>query len=438
MGRRAVTPRHGDVIAAATAGDLGKLQSFDRAAVAGAVDKHGCTALHWAAGGGFPDCVAWLVDEGLCAVDAPQQTNGRAPLHFAARNGRVDACRCIVDRCGGRVDPRADADVTPIQLAAWQLRLEVLEYLESAGADPARVNGFGCTAAHWVVLAPKDRAAVPGLHLKVARWLEARLAPALGDCWRLRNAQGHEPLHKAAFSGHSHFCAWLREAKGILDSPDDHGNYAADLARETGHEALSAWLRTKCAPSRAADLAALRACAPDLGDDPDDAELRRAFRSAALASHPDRGGDAAAFDRAKRSYERLARGVGAQANPLRDAATVRRLLADEAEDAKAPAALAEFEARLAVVLLEQPGGLALGSLRKRYGRAWPDAPNYFPEPADHGYRKLAHLIRHEAARVARVVDEDNGNVVLYSALDKAGLEHRLLELEEARSSNITS
>ena len=67
-----------------------------------------------------------------------------------------------VERCGGRVDPRADADVTPIQLAAWQLRLEVLEYLESAGADPARVNGFGCTAAHWVVLAPKDRAAVPG------------------------------------------------------------------------------------------------------------------------------------------------------------------------------------------------------------------------------------------------------------------------------------
>ncbi|KAH8062975.1 hypothetical protein JL721_8593 [Aureococcus anophagefferens] len=357
MGRRAVTPRHGDVIAAATAGDLGKLQSFDRAAVAGAVDKHGCTALHWAAGGGFPDCVAWLVDEGLCAVDAPQQTNGRAPLHFAARSGRVG----------------------------------------------------------------------------VARWLEARLAPALGDCWRLRNAQGHEPLHKAAFSGHSHFCAWLREAKGILDSPDDHGNYAADLARETGHEALSAWLRTKCAPSRAADLADLRACAPDLGDDPDDAELRRAFRSAALASHPDRGGDAAAFDRARRSYERLARGVGAQANRLRDAATVRRLLADEAVSASAPGALAEFEARLAVVLLEQPGGLALGSLRKRYGRAWPDAPNYFPEPADHGDRKLAHLIRHEAARVARVVDEDNGNVVLYSALDKAGLEHRRLELEEART-----
>ena len=110
---------------------------------------------------------------------------------------------------------------------------------------------------------------------------------------------------------------------------------------------------------------------------------------------------------------------------------MRRLLADEAEEAKAPGALAEFEARLAVVLLEQPGGLALGSLRKRYGRAWPDAPNHFPEPADHGYRKLAHLIRHEAARVARVVDEDNGNVVLYSALDKAGLEHRLLELEEA-------
>ncbi|KAH8093351.1 hypothetical protein JL720_4478 [Aureococcus anophagefferens] len=405
MGRRAVTPRHGDVIAAATAGDLGKLQSFDRAAVAGAVDKHGCTALHWAAGGGFPDCVAWLVDEGLCAVDAPQQTNGRAPLHFAARNGR---------------------------LAAWQLRLEVLEYLESAGADPARVNGFGCTAAHWVVLAPKDRGrARPPLEGRAL----ARGAARAGARRLLAPAQrpGPRAAAQGRVLGHSHFAAG--EAKGILDSPDDHGNYAADLARETGHEALSAWLRTKCAPSRAADLADLRARART-------SATTRTTRSCGARSGARRwrrtrtGAATPRPSTARSGPTSASRGAS---EPRRTRSATRRRCggsADEAEDAKAPAALAEFEARLAVVLLEQPGGLALGSLRKRYGRAARRA--HFPEPADHGCRKLAHLIRHEAARVARVVDEDNGNVVLYSALDKAGLEHRLLELEEARSRNLTS
>ena len=154
MGRKKATPAHPFVIAAAAAGDLDALKGFERAQVASAVDKHGCTALHWAAGGGFVECVLWLVGSGLCGVDAAQKTNGRAPLHFAARNGRLAACRCLVERCGGSVDPEADARVTPIQLAAWQLRLDVLEYLAGAGADPARVNGFGCTAAQRL----------PGIH----------------------------------------------------------------------------------------------------------------------------------------------------------------------------------------------------------------------------------------------------------------------------------
>ena len=56
-----------------------------------------------------------------------------------------------------------------------------------------------------------------------------------GD-WSLTNSQGHEPLHKAAFSGHLHLVKWLVEAKGRREVPDGHGNYAADLAREGGHD----------------------------------------------------------------------------------------------------------------------------------------------------------------------------------------------------------
>ena len=95
------------------------------------------------------------------------------------------------------------------------------------------------------------------------------------------------------------------------------------------------------------------------------------------------------------------------------------------------AALREFEARLAVVLLEQPSGLELGLLRRRYGRAWPERPNYFPDdPKAFGYRRLGELVRREASRVCRVEDE-NGRLVLHPVQDRADLERRLLALDVA-------
>ena len=322
--------------------------------------------------------------------------------------------------------------MTPLQLAAWRLEIGALAYLAGAGADPAFVNGFGCGVPHWIALAPRAAADAPGRHAAVAAWAEGHLGE---DCWRSLNAQGHTALHKAGFAGHADFCAWLRDARGLEDAPDGHGNYAADLAREAGHADLCSWLRRRCAPGRKADVDALAAASGvDLGADPSDAALRRAFRRAALDAHPDRGGDAQRFERARAAHDRLARGVGcANENPLRNAATVRRLLDADAFDADAGGsqrALREFEARLAVVLLEQPRGLALGLLRRRYGRAWPDKPNYFPEdPRDFGYRKLVALVRAEAKRVARVEVDDGGTVVLFPVADRADYERRLLVLE---------
>lgn len=59
-------------------------------------------------------------------------------------------------------------------------------------------------------------------------------------------------------------------------------------------------------PTTADDLAAL-----GLDAMPDKAALRRAWRDAAKRHHPDAGGDAEAFKRARAAYERLARQVGA-------------------------------------------------------------------------------------------------------------------------------
>jgi hypothetical protein len=51
------------------------------------VDRHGLTALQWAAGGGHLAVVVYLLAECGVKVDTPNK-EGRTPLMWACRNGR--------------------------------------------------------------------------------------------------------------------------------------------------------------------------------------------------------------------------------------------------------------------------------------------------------------------------------------------------------------
>ena len=407
MVRKKTTPQHADVLDAATTGDLAFLaENEDR--LRAAVDAHGCTALHWAAGSGHVDCVEYLITQSL-DPSQKQTTNGRTPLHYAARNGRTEVCRLLIEDYGVEADALADADVTPFQLACWQVQESVMQYLASRhDVDCGRVNDFGCSALHWIALAP--RTVEENAHLRCCAWLEEVID---GD-WSLTNSQGHEPLHKAAFSGHLHMVEWLVEVKKRREVPDGHGNYAADLAREGGHDNVAQYLATTAAPDReklAAHLAKLSGTRVDASDA---ASLTKAFRQAALRHHPDKAGDACVFDDCVQTYRRLVDGV--PGNPLRDPDRIGSLLGSSSSK------FARFEAKLLVVLLEQPSGLALGSLKKRYQRAFPNDCEDFPDPKAHGYRKLAHLLRSECPNSCRVDD----NCVLHAARAKGDVERLLL------------
>jgi len=88
-------------IAACQAGDEDRLRGLygDGAWTAQTCDKHGSTALHWAAGGGHLALCRWLVRGDWDAAapgipaDVAQEKDGRMPLHWAARNGHVHICR---------------------------------------------------------------------------------------------------------------------------------------------------------------------------------------------------------------------------------------------------------------------------------------------------------------------------------------------------------
>ena len=83
------------------------------------VDANGSCALHWAAGGGFLETCAYLVDVLREDPRRAQEKDGRAAIHWAARNGRLETCRWLVHTCGVSVDEATHDGTTPFMWCVW-------------------------------------------------------------------------------------------------------------------------------------------------------------------------------------------------------------------------------------------------------------------------------------------------------------------------------
>eukprot|EP01050_Picozoa_sp_SAG11_P024275 SAG11_NODE_5120_length_1658_cov_1.313663_1_plen_461_part_10 len=195
-------------------GDLARLQRLWHAQQTGGAggaarwdpvstaDRHGCTALHWAAGGGHLELCQWLVAEAGVPAAIRQPKDGRNALHWACRNGRLVVARWLVEVCG--VDPSLPTKdgTAPFHWAVWQEHEAVAAWLiDEAGADWRATNGFGCNAVQWAALSGSVR---------MCQWLSAR-----GLDMGLLNRNGHSALHKAAVKGQRAACAWLLGPGGL-------------------------------------------------------------------------------------------------------------------------------------------------------------------------------------------------------------------------------
>ena len=388
---RAKTRKDQQILQAAANGYIDILRGLSNHILRTTVCTSGCTCLHWAAGCSQVAVLSYLVLERGIPVDlkAVKKARDRTPLHYACRNGYLDSAKWLVEMGGADPDARAKHGVSPFQLAVWQNRLQICQWLvQDCGVDPAQVNDFACGAVHWIGLCPSkgDGADL----LPFAKWL----ATQPGVNFRLKQRQGHSPLHKAAWGGHLELIKYLHQYQDLWDdSQDDAGNYAADLADMANtprHSEIARYLRHHCSRARAESCAILRV--PIRATESD---IRKAYLQQARELHPDRQIDMTSrmprnsipdheFDALHKAYHHLvdAGGRGNQSNPAHSLNLMLEHVNAAAQDSGKNHTdrddVSLFKARLIAVLLEYgERGLDLSNVKKKWKQVWPDEP--FPD-----------------------------------------------------------
>lgn len=114
-----------------------------------AIDKWGCTPLHYAAESGSVEIAVLLLDLG--AEIAPVNLFADMPIHNAAREGRVELVGLLLDR-GADINAVGTEGATPLRWAAREGHVGLSKLLIARGADQSIRDKEGRT--------PRELAAV--------------------------------------------------------------------------------------------------------------------------------------------------------------------------------------------------------------------------------------------------------------------------------------
>jgi ankyrin repeat protein len=335
---RSHNPFYAAILQAAADGDLELLQQpTNLQALDECVCTSGCTALHWAAGMNQIHVIRYLLNlpssqEGVeplpnhpvstgssnkfvvdIAIPKKYKAAGRTPLHYAARNGCLEATQCLIEEFHAKVNVKAKHGVTPLHLAFFQNQKNVAEYLlQYDDVDLFQTNEYGCNVLHWLAICPASRAGPNGgSHLvPTARWLyemqQQKLQqrvdtdfdpsrkqnesnePSTIDLFHAKQTQGHTVLHKAAWLGHIALVRYLHQHHNVWDDlPDVSGNYAVTLAEMARHndDTTVNYLRMFCSRSAAYSCSILGIANQDMHSP---YLVRQAYFRMAKKYHPDR------------------------------------------------------------------------------------------------------------------------------------------------------
>ena len=199
-----------------------------------AADKHGSTALMWAASHGALAAMRFLVEEARVGVDARNKM-GRTALMWACKYGRLEAARYLLHDAGADAMARMRDGSTAFDWAVFGGHRPTMDLVaDHPSVDLTALNRFGCAAVQWAAAAGS---------VDTCRWLRAR-GLELGHV----NPAGHGAVGKAAWQGHRELLSWLVAADdgpqlaAQLAARDAKGRLPSELARDNGHPEVGAWL----------------------------------------------------------------------------------------------------------------------------------------------------------------------------------------------------
>lgn len=133
---------------AAAAGDTSEVRALLAKGVdPDGMDRHGLTALHWAAREGRVEAMRTLVAAGAGVDRRDAAANGWTPLMHAIHK-RQTAAAYLLMQAGADVNARAGATAIPIIMAAGYGETEIVRELLLKGADP-RAESSGGVNALW-------------------------------------------------------------------------------------------------------------------------------------------------------------------------------------------------------------------------------------------------------------------------------------------------
>ena len=289
----------------------GKWQSFTVAEVqakinagadVNATDKAGRTLLNDAVSGGNAEVISILVKAGA-DVNAKGDL-GLTPLHDAVNNGNIEVIPVLI-QVGADVNAKNDFGSTPLHAAALWRRVEAIPILIKAEADVNAKDNNGATPLH---IAPfGGKAEVISVLLKAGADVNAE------------GNNGATPLHMAALHGNTEVISALIKAGADVNSTTWFGETPLDWAKAKKkwnaarvlEDAMHQQNRQReKPPERHDEMPSDSAVARKFLELPavgklDSGHLKFAYRRMRQRCHPDKGGTAEDFMRAKWAYDIL-------------------------------------------------------------------------------------------------------------------------------------
>ncbi|XP_033116145.1 transient receptor potential cation channel subfamily A member 1-like [Anneissia japonica] len=187
-------------------------------------DERGCTPMHYATQHGNFRCVEHLLKLGATAN--LKNRDKQAPLHFAARFGRLNTLRRLLDcPTGLNLINEADGEgMTALHIAAWNGHVKVVQMLINQGA-----------------LLHRDHNGRSPLHLAAMGGYTDTMNVLLSTNSHLLNQTDdfdNTALHLSAMSGQSASVSFLLSQKADV-LPNSDGDYVIDVAIENKFKDVS-------------------------------------------------------------------------------------------------------------------------------------------------------------------------------------------------------